>query len=140
MSTTEMPRAAEGRRREGIIPTHVSAAPWRPSLGGWVEPGGARFRVWAPEARAVGLVVEGGSGPPRREPLPRADDVTFGGFVAGLRAGDRYRFTVDDRGPFPDPASRFQPEGVHGPSELVDPSRFAWSDDDWRGLRPDDLV
>jgi maltooligosyltrehalose trehalohydrolase len=140
MSRTELPRAAAELRREGVTHAQVSTAPWRPSLGGWVEPGGARFRVWAPEARAVGLVVEHGPGAPRREPLARAEDGTFGGFIAGLRAGDRYRYEVDDRGPFPDPASRFQPEGVHGPSELVDPSGFAWPDDEWHGVRPEDVV
>src|SRR5262249_29310787 len=54
--------------------------------------------------------------------------------------GDRYRYRVDGRGPFPDPASRFQPEGVHGPSEVVDPHAFAWSDAGWHNVPREDLV
>jgi maltooligosyltrehalose trehalohydrolase len=139
MSATEIPRQnAEPRR--AVVATLPKPAIWRPSLGGRVEPGGARFRVWAPEARGVEVVIEGGAGAPRREPLEKSDDGTFGGFVAGLGAGDRYRYTVDGRGPFPDPASRFQPEGVHGPSELVDPGQFVWTDQEWRGVDRDDLV
>jgi malto-oligosyltrehalose trehalohydrolase len=53
--------------------------------------------------------------------------------VEGASAGDRYRFRLDG-GPFlPDPASRFQPDDVHAASEVIDPSAFCWSDDDWRG-------
>ena len=61
----------------------------------------------------------------------------FSGLVRGLRAGDRYGFQLDDDGKvYPDPASRFQPEGPHGPSEVVDARGFAWSDRDWRGSGP----
>ena len=60
--------------------------------------------------------------------------------MAGARAGDRYRYAIDGRGPFPDPASRYQPEGVHGPSEVVDPGQFRWSDRAWKGLTPEELV
>jgi len=72
--------------------------------------------------------------------LARSPDGTFAGLVEGVRAGDRYRFRKDGEGPFPDPASRYQPEGVHGPSEVVDPDEFAWSDDSWEGLSPETLV
>jgi len=54
--------------------------------------------------------------------------------------GTRYRFLVDGAGPFPDPASRFQPLGVHGPSEIVDPGAFAWSDAGWKGIPLERLV
>jgi len=47
---------------------------------------------------------------------------------------------VDGRGPFPDPASRFQPHGVHGPSQIVDPSSFAWTDSLWAGVAVDRLI
>jgi maltooligosyltrehalose trehalohydrolase len=110
-----------------------------PALGAACEPGGARFRVWAPERRGVDLCVE----TPGREaahPLRMDAEGFFGGFVAGLRPGDLYRFRVDGEGPFPDPASRFQPHGVHGPSELVDPSAFAWSDAGWSGVPLERLV
>jgi maltooligosyltrehalose trehalohydrolase len=56
--------------------------------------------------------------------------------VEGARAGDRYAYSIDGADPLPDPASRFQPDGVHGWSEIVDPSAFTWNDDDWDGLDP----
>jgi maltooligosyltrehalose trehalohydrolase len=73
-------------------------------------------------------------------PLPAEEHGYFGRTVSGVTAGDRYRYTVGGQGPFPDPVSRYQPEGVHGPSEVVDPSRFAWTDHHWRGVPPESLV
>jgi maltooligosyltrehalose trehalohydrolase len=55
--------------------------------------------------------------------------------VADVRAGDTYKFVLGDKGAFPDPASRFQPEGPHGPSQLIDPTKFSWTDRDWPGIR-----
>jgi maltooligosyltrehalose trehalohydrolase len=107
-----------------------------PTLGAWPEEGGVRFRVWAPDRLRVELIV--GDGAPRL--LSRDADGTFGGFVPGLAAGARYRYRLDGDGPFPDPASRFQPEGVHGPSEVVDAATFAWSDQAWRGRPLEDVV
>lgn len=109
---------------------------WRPSLGAWPEDGGARFRVWAPEAKSVQVVAEG----TKSHPLQRSDDGTFSGLIPGMTAGDLYRFRFDDQGPFPDPASRFQPLGVHGPSELIAPNRFPWTDAGWHGVEPDQVV
>jgi maltooligosyltrehalose trehalohydrolase len=60
--------------------------------------------------------------------------------VPGLQAGALYRYRLDGEGPFPDPASRCQPEGVHGPSQVVDPGRYAWQAAGWRGLSLDELV
>jgi maltooligosyltrehalose trehalohydrolase len=96
-----------------------------------------RFRVWAPERRRVSVVLEGGAGD---HALARSADGTFGGRVAGLGAGTLYRYRLDGEGPFPDPASRFQPQGVHGPSEVVDPRTFSWGDAAWRGLALEELV
>lgn len=105
-------------------------------LGATVEPDGVRFRVWAAGAERVTVAIEdGGEHPLRLEP-----DALATAFVPGLGAGARYRFKLDGQGPFPDPASRFQPLGVHGPSEVVDPAAFAWSDGAWRGLEPETLV
>ncbi len=59
----------------------------------------------------------------------------FVSHVPGVCEGDTYTFFVDDKGPFPDPASRFQPEGPHGPSQLIDPSKFAWTDVAWPGIQ-----
>ncbi len=59
----------------------------------------------------------------------------FSGFASDAAAGTRYRYRLDDENAFPDPASRFQPEGPHGPSQVVDPDAFEWSDAQWRGPR-----
>ncbi len=87
------------------------------------------FRVWAPEAKVVAVVLDDGTS----EKLTRSDDGYFSGF-ARARAGTRYEYRLDQGEPRPDPASRFQPQGPHGPSEIVDPSTFAWTDSDWNGV------
>src|SRR5437016_5009142 len=109
---------------------------WQPSLGAWIDGNGTRFRIWAPQIRTLELVLEG-HGTYRPE---KSDDGTWTIHLAGVSAGDRYRYLVDGNGPFPDPASRFQPEGVHGPSEVIDPSAFRWTDFGWGELDPDNLV
>jgi maltooligosyltrehalose trehalohydrolase len=96
--------------------------------------GGTHFRVWAPDRGAVEVEVSRGSAA-RRAALDPEVDGWFGGFVPGAAAGDRYRFHLDGEADgVPDPASRFQPEGPHGPSEIVDPTTYVWKDADWRGL------
>lgn len=97
------------------------------------EPGaeGTHFRVWAPLRRRVEAVLEGG---PAFRLEPEAGGY-FSGLVEEARPGTLYRFRLDGLGPFPDPASRFQPEGPHGPSMVVDPGAFAWTDAPWRGVR-----
>ncbi len=94
----------------------------------WTD-GTAQFRVWAPDARAVDVVFEGGDC--KSFTLTRE----HGGYFAGAtRTSARlYKYRVDDTGPWPDPCSRFQPHGVHGPSLLVDPNAFQWRDANWRG-------
>lgn len=94
---------------------------------------GVRVRVWAPTHDKVTLVVES---PQRREiVLGRGGTGHHSGFVPGLTAGAQYRFRLgDDPALVPDPASRFQPEGPLGPSEVIDPHAFAWSDTTWRGI------
>jgi maltooligosyltrehalose trehalohydrolase len=112
---------------------------WQPSLGAWPEGEGTRFRVWAPEARSVQVVLEGSTGG-AAHPLQRSARGFWSAHLPGVRPGDRYRYRVDQRGAFPDLASRFQPEGVHGPSEIVDPRAFAWTDAGWRNVPRQDLV
>src|SRR5690606_7444447 len=97
---------------------------------------GTHFRVWAPLARALEVVERprGSSAPGRAHALEKEAGGYFAGFIPGLVAGDRYSFRLDrGAGLFPDPASRHQPEGVHGPSEIVDPTAFVWSDAGFRG-------
>jgi maltooligosyltrehalose trehalohydrolase len=104
-------------------------------IGVELGPGGAHARVWAPAHDRVALVVEHGDGPsPFAIPLAREEGGYFSGLLDGIAAGTRYRFQLGDAGAFPDPASRFQPTGPHGPSEVVDPARYAWRDIGWRGV------
>ncbi|HET9983489.1 MAG TPA: malto-oligosyltrehalose trehalohydrolase [Longimicrobiales bacterium] len=95
--------------------------------------GGVDFRVWAPTRRRVSVVLEGG--PSGVEvPLQAEPGGYFSGIVEQARALTLYRFRLDgDPELYPDPASRFQPEGPHGPSQVVDPDAYEWSDAEWRG-------
>lgn len=72
--------------------------------------------------------------------LGRSPDGTFSAVVPNARVGDRYRYRLDSDRLLPDPASRFQPDGVHGPSQIVDPQSFHWTDEGWRGLDLGDAV
>src|SRR5215469_8468104 len=93
------------------------------------------FRVWAPKAREVDVVLENTSeGKPKLCPLTAESGGYFSG-ATNAGAGTRYRFRVNgSENSFPDPASRFQPDGPHGSSCIVDPANFRWSDANWRGL------
>jgi maltooligosyltrehalose trehalohydrolase len=92
---------------------------------------GTHFRVWAPAAHEVEVVFEGHSAALRQE-----NEGYFFGLVAGARPGTRYRFRLDGKDAFADPASRWQPDGPHGPSEVVDPHAFEWTDEAWPGVTP----
>jgi maltooligosyltrehalose trehalohydrolase len=111
----------------------AAARAWTPSIGAWPEPEGVRFRVWAPTHTTVELVLDPGAGAERRPLASDADGLFAGGF-ADVAPGRRYQYLLDGDGPFPDPASRSQPDGVHGPSAVVDAGAFDWSDQDWPGL------
>ena len=93
------------------------------TLGARPSPDGVRFRVWAPDKKAIDLVIMAGEPEPHVIPLAKQGDGVFEVFVPGLAAGARYRYQIDGEGPYPDPASRYQPEGVHGPSQVLDPAR-----------------
>jgi len=112
---------------------------WQLDLGANVVEDGVRFRVWAPNARRVEVEIERPSGPGRHALTAEADGY-HAGTIRGARAGDRYRYALDGGQGFPDPASRSQPGGPHGASEVVDPRHFQWSDHAWRGLGPDGLA
>jgi len=120
-----------------MIPTTHPA--WTPSMGAWVGPEGATCRVWAPASSRVDVIVERSDGPSVHA-LHRSPDGTFWAVLRDVGAGDRYRYRLDNDRLLPDPASRFQPEGVHGPSQVVDPQSFRWTDDRWTGLELGDLV
>jgi len=114
---------------------------WKLSLGAWPVSGGVRFRVWAPASQAVSVVLSSGSSATiRTVAMTRVDRGYFELTVPGLQPGDRYRYRLDEQKERPDPASRSQPEGVHGRSAIVDPEAFQWSDQGWRGRALEDLI
>jgi maltooligosyltrehalose trehalohydrolase len=100
--------------------------------------GTARFRLWAPSARSVELKQRRGS-EERRLPLTAGLDGWYA-TTAPAAAGDRYSYRINDEIDVPDPASRFQPDDVHAPSEIVDPKRFRWDDRNWTGRAWEEAV
>jgi len=121
--------------------TTKSIASRRLAVGAEYIPGrGVHFRVWAPERRRVAVEFHA-SGRDAPGPVLEAEPGGyFSGYAAGARPGALYRFRLDDEGPFPDPASRFQPRGPHGPSQVVDPRTYAWGDAHWNGVRREGQV
>jgi maltooligosyltrehalose trehalohydrolase len=103
--------------------------------GPQVLPTGVRFRVWAPKARSVEIRCGG-----EDHPLAAIGAGWFEAEVPGAGDGTRYALVVDGERVRPDPATRRQPEGVHGVSEVFDAARFAWTDGGWRGIAREDLV
>jgi maltooligosyltrehalose trehalohydrolase len=100
-------------------------------IGAEIVNGGVHFRLWAPKCQKVHVVFEDGLPPLELE-------AEAGGFFSGLasNAGDGtlYRFRLDDQSEtYPDPASRFQPQGVHGPSQAIDPRKYQWKTSNWQG-------
>ncbi len=88
------------------------------------------FSLHAPLVDRVRLEIDGrGDG----VAMERGEDGWHRAIVEGVEAGARYRYRLPSGQAVPDPASRFQPESVHGWSEVIDPDAFVWSDDDWRG-------
>jgi maltooligosyltrehalose trehalohydrolase len=94
--------------------------------------GTVRFRLWAPAAEEVELGLTAADGE-RCLPMTSLGDGWFEVVTATARPGSLYRFRADGGPWFPDPASRFNPQDVHGPSEVIDPAAYCWDDGDWYG-------
>jgi maltooligosyltrehalose trehalohydrolase len=98
------------------------------NFGAQVLPeGGVRFRLWAPAAARVEVVLDG-----RRLPMKAAGEGWFERDEPSAKAGTLYRYCIDDEVLVPDPASRFQPQDCEGPSEVIDPAAFPWRNG-WQG-------
>lgn len=108
-------------------------------FGATLEPGGVRFRLWAPDVKAVDVCLDGPLGERVHAMLGNG-----GGWFEALceeaHAGSRYMFRLPSGTKVPDPASRYQPDDVHGPSEVVDPCAFEWNDVNWGGRPWDEAV
>jgi maltooligosyltrehalose trehalohydrolase len=115
--------------------------PTRPSvLGASPLPGGrCDFVVWAPNRGKVDLQLQQ-QGQPRSVSMKRGELGYYRATVEDVAPGAKYTYKLDGSDDRPDPASRYQPEGVHGPSEVVDLSTFAWTDATWKGFALEDSV
>jgi maltooligosyltrehalose trehalohydrolase len=106
---------------------------WELEMGAQrLKSGGVRFRVWSPRAKQLSVRVAGA----RRQliPMRRVDGDVFEVVIPDLQAGADYTYVIDGDSSRPDPVSRWQPAGVHGPSRVLEPQAYAWADADWRGL------
>jgi maltooligosyltrehalose trehalohydrolase len=101
--------------------------------------GATHFSVWAPRARELALRVRTGAAA-GDHPLVRDRRGVYAATVTGVAAGDDYAYVIDGGAERPDPTSRWQPEGVHGPSRVVDAAAFPWTDAKWRGPEMADYI
>lgn len=101
------------------------------------DDGAVRFRLWAPAAKTVDVCLETTA---NKFPLAKLENGWFELTTREARAGTRYQFQINGDLKAPDPASRFQPSDVHGPSQVVDPAAFDWRDENWRGRRWEEAV
>lgn len=113
-------RRAESRRQARVIRKYPVGAELQAG-------GGVHYRVWAPKSREAAILIDN-----RSFELESEEDGYFSGLVSEAQAGTRYKIQLDN-GAFPDPVSRFQPEGPHGHSQVIDPSVFRWGDQAWKG-------
>jgi len=97
------------------------------------------FRVWAPKAEKLSVNIFSG-GKSILQPLEKNGKGYFEGQTENVHNGDRYMYRLNDGSEFPDPASRYQPEGVHAPSQVIDPYEFKWNDGDWKGVPLKDYI
>lgn len=109
-----------------------------PHLGSIPVQDGVFFRVWAP--RAAQVEVRQISGDDRIAALAPEGEGYFSGTVPAMKAGDLYTYLLDRTLERPDPASRCQPQGVHGPSQVLAPSSHKWQDSHWQGMTLADFV
>ena len=118
---------------------HSESYTRRLPVGAEVQPGGGiHFRVWAPDWKQVDVWLEpfhtGSPEQPQCVPMTADSGGYFAAFVPQAKAGTPYRYRLGQENVYPDPASRRQPEGPHGPSQVVDPGAYAWRDGDWPGV------
>ena len=99
--------------------------------------GSTSIRVWAPPAKTLEVLLTGTGNRLKLEQQPMG----YWELKTGLlKENDEYKFRIDDKDEFPDPASLSQPGGVHGPSAVIDLSSFSWSDDSWKNLSLEDYI
>lgn len=114
----------------------VSQVQRRLPIGAEIIPGhGVHFRVWAPRFKNVEVVLESIDSPPQFFPMTPEEKGYFSALIGEAQVGTRYRFRLGEESIlYPDPASRYQPEGPHGSSQVIDPTTFTWTDQHWKGV------
>src|SRR5206468_3232401 len=96
---------------------------------------GVHFRVWAHKSARVDVILDLAGEKRLVSPLHAEGNGYFSALINNVPAGALYRFQCDGATTWlPDPASRFQPQGPHGPSQVIDPAAFSWTDQEWRGM------
>ncbi len=116
------------------------AGAWALQRGATVlDDGSTRFSVWAPAVEWAAVVILQ-DGRTTEHPMQRQDNGVHETVVAAVGPGTDYFLRLDEARDRPDPVSRSQPAGVHGPSQVVDPRAYAWSDAGWAGLETADLI
>ena len=109
-------------------------AAWQFDLGANVlKDDGTRFRVWAPKAESMNVLILSGKSAGTIA-MQQEEKGYYSVTIPGVSDGDRYLYQPGGRPAFPDPVSRFQPDGVHEASQVVDPKLFNWMDDGWSGI------
>ncbi|MCU0608731.1 MAG: malto-oligosyltrehalose trehalohydrolase [Chitinispirillaceae bacterium] len=107
--------------------------------GAWYNSSGScEFTVWAPARTSVSLHILDPKD--RLVPMVKNDDGYWQVSIGDVAPGARYFYRLDDTVERPDPASFYQPEGVHGPSAIVDQAAHAWQDDTWQGVTREDMI
>ncbi|MDG6904575.1 MAG: malto-oligosyltrehalose trehalohydrolase [Nitrososphaerota archaeon] len=108
---------------------------WRLDIGASITGNETTFRVWAPCRKQVDVLLAG------QKPVPlSSENEGYFSTTCKAKSGDDYSFVLDGKAKRPDPASRFQPKGVHGYSRIIDPSEFEWTDNNWRGVQKENLL
>ena len=125
----------ENRPPMNTQPSHA----WTLDLGARVvSPATVHFKVWAPHAEAVNVALD--TAHPRRHPLSPTPHGYWEGTISDVSANTRYAYVLNGTLERPDPASRFQPDGVHGHSMVIDPFAFPWTDQAWNGMPLERLI
>ena len=102
--------------------------------------GGVHFRVWAPVCKKVEVSVHDEFANPTAIEMTRDSDGYFSCTAPDIGTCELYRYCLDGKDAYPDPVSRFQPSGPHGPSQVIDPRSFSWTDKKWPGISLDGQI
>ena len=115
----------------------MSKKSWTLELGTVFSNHGVQFRVWAPKVDSASLVV--GEDSRKIQMVPERNGY-FTTFLDDIEPGTRYFYLLNGDQLRSDPVSRSQPDGVHGPFQVIDPSEFKWQDEGWRGIPTEEMM